>query len=210
MVINLLLAAALQSAPIPHAYMATRPHLDIAFVIGTIDSTFSSRLKILVTENPQVEIVEIESLGGLASQAYEAAEILNLRGIEVRVRGRCASACSLFWSSANTRSLVEGARIGLHSGELTEQPPLILRSVVSRHHERRKTEAYAHAGFPPSLIAEGLATPHESMIWFTATQLEQSGVTFNLLPKKPNGPPPTGRNNLSTPKPPKGLIELRH
>jgi hypothetical protein len=191
-VINLLLAVVLQSAPIPPAYMATRPHLDVAFVIGTIDSTFSGRLKTLVTENPQVKIVEIESLGGLASQAYEAAEIINLRGIEVRVRGRCASACSLFWSSANGRSMVEGARIGLHAGELTEQPPLILRGVVSRHHERRKTEAYTHAGFPPRLIAEGLSTPHKSMLWFTATQLQQSGVRFNLLPKKPIGKiPPT-------------------
>jgi hypothetical protein len=181
--------------------MATRPHLDIAFVIGTIDSTFSSRLKNLVTENPQVKIVEIESLGGLASQAYEAAEILNLRGIEVRVRGRCASACSLFWSSANTRSLVEGARIGLHAGELTGQPPLILRGVVSRHQERRKTEAYTHAGFPANLVAEGLATPHESMLWFTATQLEQNGVRFNLLPKKAIRPPTSGSDNIPTPKP---------
>lgn len=189
--------------------MATRPHLDFALVIGSIDATFSMRLKTLVTENPQVKIVEIESLGGLASQAYEAAEILNLRGIEVRVRGRCASACSLFWSSANARSLVEGARIGLHAGALTEQPPLILHGVVSRHHEQRKIEAYTHAGFPPSLIAEGLATPHESMLWFTATQLEQNGVRFNLLPKRPIRPPPSGSNNLSKPKPPIGSIELR-
>ena len=94
MLTSLFLAAALHT-PKPPAVMATRPNLRVALVTGWIDQGFSSRLEQLLASNPQVAYVQIESPGGLASQAYEAAEVINRRRIEIRVLGRCASACGI-------------------------------------------------------------------------------------------------------------------
>jgi len=203
-VVIVALAAALAVDRIPPAYMATRPGLDIALVTGWIDPQFESRLAALLAHNPQVTVVEIESPGGLASQAYKAAGTLNRRGIELRVRGRCASACSLLWSSAAKRSLVEGALIGLHSGQLTSDFPRALQRVARRHHERRIGEVLAGAGFPPRLIAEGLATPRASMLWLSTEQLARGGVRFTLLPRKRPAGNGSGPNNSSKPTPLRG------
>lgn len=182
MLTSLFLAAALQAPARPPAYMAARPNLPFALVTGWIDRDFSRRLEQLLVNNPQVEYVQIESLGGHLSQAYEAAEIVNQRRIEIRVLGRCASACAVLWASADNRSLVQGARIGLHAGAFAKEPLRILRGVAARHHVRRKTEVLEQAGFPPSLIARGLATPNDSMLWISSPELGSAGVRFRLIP----------------------------
>lgn len=182
MITSLFLAAALQAPARPPAVMGTRPNLSFALVTGWIDRDFSRRLEHLLANNPQVKYIQIESPGGHVSEAYEAADVINRRRLEVRVLGRCASACALLWAAATNRSLVDGARIGLHAGTFAKEPPRILRGVAERYHVRRKEEVLGQAGFPPSLIAKGLATPNASMLWIASPELGSAGVRFRLIP----------------------------
>lgn len=197
MLLALLLAASAPWAAEYPAVMGTRPNLPFALVTGQIDENFSQRLVQLLDNNPQVQLIEIESYGGLANQAYRAAQVLNQRGIAVMVRGRCASACAYLWASANGRSLMERARIGVHSGRPAAEPPLLLKGIVKRRNSNLEFEALTHAGFPHELIAKIRATPPESMLWLTPSDLQAAGVKFQFV----TGPAP---NNSFKSKPLRG------
>lgn len=156
----------------------------VALVIGQIDAEFSDRLAALLDQNPHLEAIEIESLGGLSTAAYEAARELNKRNIAIQVRGRCASACAYLWASADNRALVPGARIGLHDGRPAREPPKVIARWVRQRNERLEHEALSHAGFPDSLIDKALAIPPHSMLWLTADELLAAGVNFRTAPAR--------------------------
>ena len=183
MLLSLLLATSPWSAEHPAA-MSARPNQPVAMVTGQIDGDFSDRLARLLDANPQVRAVEIESLGGLSTQAYQAAQALNQRSVAVRVRGRCASACAYLWASADSRALVDGARIGLHAPRPAKEPPRLLRSLVKRRNSRLEYEALSGAGFPDNLIAKARSTPPESMLWLTPEELREAGVEFQVAPSR--------------------------
>ena len=204
MLLAALLTVAVGETPIPPAVMATRPTLPMAVVTGFMDERFSERLDALLASNPQVTYVQIESLGGRSAQAYKAAEVLNQRGIELRVLGRCASACALLWAGTRNRTLVEGARIGLHASAVLKEPPLLVRGVVRRHNVQRKTHVLEQAGFPPATISRALSTPHNSMLWLTSSELGSLGVRFRLVPRGYGKPGRSAPNNSSKPTPLRG------
>lgn len=209
MITSLFLAAALQVPARPPAVMGTRPNLSFAFVTGWIDRDFSRRLEHLLASNPQVKYIQIESLGGHLSEAYKAAELANRRAVEIRVLGRCASACAVFWAAAESRSLVEGARIGLHAGTFAKEPLPFLRDVAERHHVRRQTKVLEQAGFPPGLIAKGLATPNHSILWISSPELTSAGVRFRLVPARWPKVQRQVSGRLSSPHPAGGLQPAR-
>lgn len=179
MLLSLLLATSSWSAERPAA-MTAHPNLPVAMVTGQIDGEFSGRLVRLLDANPQIRAIEIESPGGLSTQAYQAAQTLNRRSVAVRVRGRCASACAYLWASADSRALVDDARIGLHASRPAKEPPRVLRSLVKRRNSRLEYETLSGAGFPDSLIAKARSTPPESMLWLTPEELREAGVKFQV------------------------------
>ena len=204
MLAEIFLAAVIAKSPLAPAMMATRPNFPVAFVNGRIDDAVAERLSSLLARSPHVRTVLIESPGGNLLQAYKAAEFLEQRGIEVQVWGKCASACSMLWAAVTKRSLAEGARIGLHASAALEEPPLLLRGAVRRYSERRKSEVLHRAGFPAETISRALATPHESVLWFTPQELRALGVRFRSVPKGRRMLQGTAPNNSSQPTPLRG------
>lgn len=184
MFLSLLLAASSGWSAAYPAAMTARTNLSVALVIGQIDDGFSDRLTQLLDANPQIQAIEIESSGGLAIQAYEAARELNRRHIAVQVRGRCASACAYLWSSADRRALVQGARIGLHEGRPAKEPPRPIAGWIRQRNSRLAYEALSRAGFSDALIEKARATPPDSMLWLTTEELSAAGVSFQIAPSR--------------------------
>ena len=178
----LVLSTAAEGPRVPAA-IATREGLEIVMATGPIDAGFSERLRVAVERNPAATVLEIESPGGLADQAYKSAELLNDRGITVRVRGRCASACALLWASSESRALIEGAQIGLHLGKPSSKPPRFLRSLVQRYSYNLAKAALVNAGFSQELIGRALSTPHSSMLWLDVEAAKDAGAVFDRLPR---------------------------
>ncbi|TXK59044.1 hypothetical protein [Alkalisalibacterium limincola] len=184
LLISLSLAASLTAeAPRVPATIATKEGLDFVIATGPIDAGFSERLRAALDSNAAATSLEVESLGGLSEEAYAAANLLNDRGIGIRVRGRCASACALMWASAEQRILFEGARIGFHAGRPSRDPPAILRGAVQRHSSRLAAVAMAKAGFDDEMIERAANTPHESMLWLEVAEAKAAGAVFELAPR---------------------------
>jgi hypothetical protein len=184
MLLTLVLAVANSWSATHPAVMSARPNLSVAPVTGQIDAGFTGRLTQLLDANPQVQAIEIESPGGLALEAYEAAREINKRSITVRVRGECASACAYLWASANNRALVEGARIGLHDGRPAREAPKAIAKWVAQRNSRLAYEALSRAGFSDEVIEKARATPPDSMLWLGAEELRSAGVKYLVAPSR--------------------------
>lgn len=149
---------------------------------GPIGPGFAPRLRELLDAYPESNVLIVRGPGGMRHQALEAAELVNERGLTVRVAGRCASACALLWAAAKSREMTPGSRLGLHASRLTlpvPLPGLLTRRIVARN-DRQTDAVLRRAGFPAHIIAEGGRTPPTSMSWFDPLELQHGGVPFTL------------------------------
>jgi hypothetical protein len=167
-----------RTSPAVPAFIGPAPQIGQVLVIGTIDRAFSARLETALDSSESLRTVQIESGGGLESQAYQATRLLNSRGITVSVIGRCASACALLWAGAEKRELRRGGLIGLHASRPAHQLPGVLQAYARERRVQLATGALRHAGFPEQLITRGLSVPHESVLWLGVDELRAAGVQF--------------------------------
>lgn len=161
-------------------------------VDGPIGPRFESQLRTTLDAHPDARRVIVQSPGGMRRQALRAAELLNGRGLPVRISGRCASACALLWAAVDAREMTAGSRLGLHRSKLVG--PLVFPDAIAKQinaHNDRETDAVLRgAGFPERVVALGSATPSTSMSWFAADELKREGVPFVL--HDPSRAPATG------------------
>ena len=138
---------------------------------------------------PDTRVLVVQSPGGMRWQALELADLLNARGITVRVDGRCASACALLWAAADSREMEVGSRLGLHSSRLPTPLPLpaTVRQWIAAFNDRRTDRVLRDAGFPERVIEQGSRTPPTSMSWFDSADLRAGDVPFVLRDRERNG-----------------------
>lgn len=164
-------------------------------VSGVIGPEFEPDIRRALRRHPEVRHVVVESPGGLRAQAMRAGQLLNRRGITVRVDGRCASACALLWATASSREMTAGSRIGLHRSSLDRDLPIpaAMREQLMRHNDRGTDATLLRAGFPAHVVERGASTPPGTMAWFRADEL--AGVRFALL--APPSPGHAGPDRLA-------------
>lgn len=158
--------------PVEHALLVT----------GPIGADFEARLRDSLARHPATTVIVVRGPGGVRYQALKAAELINERGLTVRIAGRCASACALLWAAVHSREMTPDSKLGLHGSRLELPLPLpdaIAAQIVARN-DRQTDEVLRSAGFPASIIAEGGRTPPTSMSWFGPLELKYGGVPFTL------------------------------
>lgn len=161
---------------------ASEPAERVLAVSGPIGPDFARDLRRFLERRPDTTVIAIRGPGGLRHQALLAAEVVNARGITVRIDGHCASACALLWASARSREMTPASRLGLHRSRIDATLPLpaaLVRAIESRN-DRRTDDALRGAGFPPRLIDLGNRTPPTTMAWFAAAELAREGVAFRV------------------------------
>lgn len=173
------------SAEDPVALIRIVPNRDLMLVIGHLNHGFADQLAQELDRNHAVKVIEIESSGGISSEAHNAARLLNQRQITIRVRGRCSSACALLWAGTDRREILGKGQLGLHNTRPGKRPPKLLEQVIRARNERMYVEPLKHAGFSDSMIARARATPPESMLWLSAADLKRDGVRFKLVQVAP-------------------------
>jgi hypothetical protein len=183
--VGLLAAAAAAGMPGParaDAVIAPLPGEHALLVAGPIGDDFEARIRSALARYPDTGVIVVQSPGGVRYQALKAAELINARGVTVRIAGRCASACALLWAAAQSREMTPDSRLGLHGSRLAVPLPLpgaIEAQIVARN-DRQTDEVLRSAGFPQRIIAEGGRTPPTAMSWFDPLELKHGGVPFTL------------------------------
>ena len=82
-------------------------HMDIL-------SDDAAAFRTMLSRNPQVRVVHLNSYGGELTEARDMADMVTRRGLSTRVTGTCDSACVLIFLAADHRSLASRATIGFH------------------------------------------------------------------------------------------------
>lgn len=171
-------------------------------VDGVVGQRFETDIREALERHPGVRRLVVTGPGGMRAQALRVAEMVNARGITVRIAGRCASACALLWAAADAREMTFDSGVGLHRSALDPSlglPDRMRRSIMARN-DRQTDEVLRRARFPERVIAAGAATPASTMSWFSPYELKTGGVPFVLL--DPSGhvaalDPSTGRLSAS-------------
>lgn len=151
-------------------------------VTGPIGADFEASVRASLERYPDTSVLVMRSPGGVRHQALKVADLVNERGLTVRIDGRCASACALLWAAAQSREMTAASKLGLHASRLNVPLPLpgAIEARINARNDRQTDEVLRSAGFPQRIIAEGGRTPPTSMSWFDPAELKHGGVPFTL------------------------------
>lgn len=166
----------------PDAVVTPLPSRQVLDVRGPIGPRFADDIGGLLRRYPATRVLVLDSPGGMRGPALEVARLANAHNLTVRIAGRCASACSLLWASADSREMTPGSRVGLHRSYLALPVPLpgfIEARIVARNN-RETDRALRRAGFSPRLIEIGARTAPTEVSWLAADELAREGVAFAL------------------------------
>jgi hypothetical protein len=164
------------------ARIASVPSGHALRVDGRFGPDLAARVRERLDRQPDTRVLLVSSPGGLRWQALQLAELVNARGITVRIAGRCASACALLWAAADAREMTAGSRLGLHRSRLGTPWPLpsVVRELIVAWNDRKTERVLRSAGFPEPVIEQRSRTPPTAMSWFAAAELLLQGVPFTL------------------------------
>lgn len=129
-------------------------------------------------------LVILDSQGGDVLQALVMGGEIRKAGLSTRVEagtfgsdavsgGACASACAYVFLGGVTRSVTEGARLGVHQifgryRELSGEDSQMLMALIAVHIQR--------CGGSMDLMISALRTPPEKMHWLSPSELSRFGV----------------------------------
>ncbi len=68
----------------------------------------------LLSENPQITTVQLNSAGGLQADAYEISDLIIDFDLDTHVNGICHSSCTILFLAGNKRTVERGSTLGFH------------------------------------------------------------------------------------------------
>jgi hypothetical protein len=68
----------------------------------------------LLSENPQITTVQLNSGGGLQADAYEISDLIIDFDLDTHVNGICHSSCTILFLAGNKRTVERGSTLGFH------------------------------------------------------------------------------------------------
>jgi hypothetical protein len=140
---------------------------------GLVDFGLTAALRDLVTENPDIREIVLDSGGGYISEARGVVAVLQAAGIATHVAGHCASACALIFVGGVARSLAPEARLGLHGYALHSGPmPGMIDPQVEM---RRDLAIYRAQGVEEHFVAQLADLPQLPMWYPSHAQLRGAG-----------------------------------
>ncbi|MBA4214098.1 MAG: hypothetical protein C0449_13560 [Polaromonas sp.] len=108
-----------------------------------------------LAQHPQVRVLEITSIGGLATEGHGMAQVALQRTLNTQAIGACASACTLVFVAGERRLLAPGANLGFHRSHLLGEGLRAGWSSVDHF----VANFYRTRGVPEDFIQRALGTP---------------------------------------------------
>ena len=142
----------------------------VAILNGEIDLRTPLAFKRLLSENPQIVLVALNSPGGLVQPALLVAEEVHERKLHTFIpeNSSCASACAFIFFAGNGRFVA--GQLGVHqiygSNDVTSTQ-LNLSDII---------EMLAKYDVSPTVITKMLRTPPNSTYFFTKDELQSLGI----------------------------------
>ena len=133
-------------------------------VSGRIGRTLHMRLTQYLRENPEVQVIHLDSPGGRMDVAEDMAADLREWQLTTYTSETCASACTLLFLAGRQRILGPEGQIGFHR---PTGGPRYLKQVAA---------TYAGYGLPAAFVEKALDTPNSEMWYPNVEELIEARV----------------------------------
>jgi hypothetical protein len=136
------------------------------------------RLEIQTAQLAKFSISEIQlnSVGGSLYEGTSLARVVRAASLNTRVMERsvCTSACFLVFAAGSTKSVQNGARVGVHAATMA--------SGANTHISIKATESMGRIakllGVPSEIIGRMVSTPASEMFWLNGANLASMGAVI--------------------------------
>ena len=133
-----------------------------------------------ITETNNIQVLELNSGGGLIATALDIASFVEKNKITTFVKGECASACVLIAISGEKLIVSPSAKFGFHNASSVAQP----RSQRGQYGSMVASEAMfaflKKGGIPSNIIKKAEATPANEMYYVTGADLISQGLAIQI------------------------------
>jgi hypothetical protein len=147
------------------------------FIKGPLEYGIAHEFSQQLSANPHLDLVVLDSGGGLTSEANKLSRKIEESGLSTVVLNKCLSACTRVFASGAERILLHKSNIGFHS----TKGFLNIKDI----NEEQTLEFYkplVDMGFPEDMLLEIAKTSPESM-WYAPTMpLYESGFITQIAP----------------------------
>jgi hypothetical protein len=157
----------------PAATVSLMNHGTSALIHGSLQDGSADELFALMNKAPEVSTVELDSSGGLFTEAVKMANIISDRHLNTYVEHDCSSACTFIFLAGKNRCLSPSAKLGFHAGYRVNVAP----GISSLNMDGFQRDHYRTAGLPAEFIDRILATPNTTLWRPTRAELSNAHVT---------------------------------
>jgi hypothetical protein len=154
----------------PHQFSIVDAGLAVNFTGGMSAGTAAELRKVLL-DNPAVQVIHLNSPGGLVGEARQFFELIQRRQLITTTDRYCLSACALAFLAGRQRYLAPGAKLGFHS----ESSPTASDDQVEAMEQLDK-QTMLTMGIPQPFIDKAFGTPKDR-IWIPkVSELEDAHI----------------------------------
>lgn len=136
-----------------------------------------------LTENPDINVVVLNSPGGDTIAGRRVNDVLRERPIATAVVGSCASACTVIYAGGQRRAVGPNGELGFHASAFILMDPMMTRIMNSLTFasDRLNAEYYRRAGIDEAFIERAVTTPSTDL-WVPSHEVMlQANVIHEVL-----------------------------
>lgn len=171
----------------PNALVSFDGPLNSIRIDGDIGPRLPGQVEAALARHPGASGVELNSPGGLVTDALKVAKMVSAHGLSARVDGICASACVAIWAASPHRQMTAASRLGLHQIRFELDLPYQVIGKAKGELKQEYDALLRGAGFNESTIAEKDRTRPADMYWLDPPQVAGAGVALEIYDS--NGTP---------------------
>jgi TPR repeat protein len=145
---------------------------------GAITFGLTDEVQKILTANPQVKTVRLNSNGGRLAEARRLGDLIRQRSLATYADADCQSACTIAFLGGHDRQLAPQGRLGFHQYVFpgVEQDDMKSQYAIDR-------ARMLAAGVRPEFVAQAFTTPSSDMWFPSREQLLENGVITSSGPK---------------------------
>jgi hypothetical protein len=149
---------------------------------GEIDFGITRDLARLFENHDSIEVVTLDSPGGLVAEARGLAMLITRRGLTTYTEAACISACTHVFVSGERRYLGPRGRLGFHSYRLDSPYASLFMDPIA---EQRRDMAFFRSRNIDEHFLERIVSTPNSTIWYPShEQLLDAGIVHEVKPGK--------------------------
>jgi len=147
-------------------------------IVGEFELGLTRAVRGMLSDNPNVTVVMLESGGGFVSQGRALASVIEDKVLDTYVDGTCSSSCTIAFAAGRDRRIGEAAKLGFHRYNYADKT--IYQTVDSETEQTRDRAYFSARGFSPAFLDRIFEAGHTDIWYPTTPELIEGGVIHGI------------------------------